>query len=920
MGHFARECKAPRSQDRGKRESYRKDPMVEESGHKAMMAIDGIGWDWSFMANEEEASKNQALVAEEVVPTKFALMAKSSSSSDNEVYDDSYCSKSCRKNTENLTTKISKLNEKKIDSESDLCNYKRGLSQVEARLVEFKVNEAKFCEKIRVLERDLELKDYRIENLTIELEEVKKERDGIDSKLEKFVNSSKNLDQMLESQKSGKDKKGVGFDEYCVVPPPSAQVYSPPKPDLSWTCLPEFVDDIVTDYSRPTSSVTVTNDELDGNNVSVYEHGGTSRNVVSKPMINFVKESDCPSVTKVNNIENARRPFIKYAKMYRHTSKSPKVKGNQRNWNNHKSQQLGKDFLMQNKACYNCGSFDHLVSMCLIRVDNGESRERVNYITTHKSMTPRAVLLKTGIKPTISNKHIPTVRHTLNIAPPKMTSFHKSAYLNVKIPFKRNSVAKYKVWVPTDRTKVPTVSSKVPTAEPTVATNKGNKGKVVKASARWIWKPKQNTNQGSNANGVSGKLLDNIEDKNYTRLKTRYCYIRNVLCISLKYIEDMISNNLIDDKGFWDSGCSRHVTGNISYLSDFEPYDGGYVSFGYGGGKITGKGIIKTGKLEFENMHFVKELKYNLFSVSQICDNKNSVLFTDSVCIVLGRDFKLEDDRHVLLRTPRQQNMYVVDLKDIVPHENLTCLIAKASIDESMLWNRRVGHLNFKIMNKLVRNNLVTGLPSKIFENDHSCADCLKEKQHRASCKSKLVNSVSKPLFTLHMDLFGSTSISSLNHKWYCLVMTDDFSSFSWTFFLKSKDETFKILRNFITEIENLKDLKVEHEENKEVLKSSGISIPIASPKESSELVIKPQQWKLLFLLFITPCPTDSENIFTIEPSEPLQTPTVLCLFSCFLSQIKPKKVADALNDESWVEAMQEELLQFKIQNVMCLG
>ncbi|GKB98706.1 ribonuclease H-like domain-containing protein, partial [Tanacetum coccineum] len=132
LGHFARECRAPRSQDRSRRESYKKEPKVEEPSHKAMMAIDGIGWDWSFMAEENEASENQALVAEEVVPTEFALMAMSSSSSDNEVYDDSYCSKSCRKNTENLTTKISKLREELFDSESDLCNYKRGLSQVEA--------------------------------------------------------------------------------------------------------------------------------------------------------------------------------------------------------------------------------------------------------------------------------------------------------------------------------------------------------------------------------------------------------------------------------------------------------------------------------------------------------------------------------------------------------------------------------------------------------------------------------------------------------------------------------------------------------------------------------------------------------------------------------------------------------------------
>nr|GEW02958.1 hypothetical protein [Tanacetum cinerariifolium] len=96
MGHFARECKASRSQDRGKRESYKQGPKEEEPAPKALMAIDGIGWDWSYMANEEE---NHALLADDEVPTEFALIAKSNSSSKNEVYDDSYCSKSCRKNT-----------------------------------------------------------------------------------------------------------------------------------------------------------------------------------------------------------------------------------------------------------------------------------------------------------------------------------------------------------------------------------------------------------------------------------------------------------------------------------------------------------------------------------------------------------------------------------------------------------------------------------------------------------------------------------------------------------------------------------------------------------------------------------------------------------------------------------------------------
>ncbi|GKC62380.1 ribonuclease H-like domain-containing protein [Tanacetum coccineum] len=510
MGHFARECKAPRSQDRGKRESYKKDPKVEEPGQKAMMAIDGIGWDWSYMAEEDEASKNHVIVADDVVPTEFALMAKSSSSSDNEVYDDSFCSKSCRKNTKNLNTKISKLNEELSDCETDLFNYKRGLSQVEARLVEIKENEIKFCEKIRLLERDMEIKDNKIEYLRNELEEVKKEKESIDFKIEKFGNASKDLDTLLGSQKLSKDKKGVGFDEYCAVLPPPAQVYSPPKQDLSWMGLPEFADDTVTDYSRPTPSVDVSkgvSSELEGNNSSVFEQGESSGNVVSKPMIKFVKETSCPNAIKVNNTESARKSTVKYDEMYRNTSKSPRVRGNQRNWNNQKSQQLGKDFLMQNKACYNCGCFDHLASNCGIWVDKGETWQRVNYsqynmkfTSTHKSLTPKTVLLKSGTKPITVNKPFSTPRSTLNVAQPKMTSFVKTTHSHVKRPFERKTTVKNQVWV----LKVPTVRTKVPIVKPTVAADLGNKGKAVKASACWIWKPKQNSlNQGSNLNGVS---------------------------------------------------------------------------------------------------------------------------------------------------------------------------------------------------------------------------------------------------------------------------------------------------------------------------------------------------------------------------------------------------------------------------------
>nr|GEV43944.1 hypothetical protein [Tanacetum cinerariifolium] len=227
----------------------------------------------------------------------------------------------------------------------------------------------------------------------------------------------------------------------------------------------------------------------------------------------------------------------------------------------------------------------------------------------------------------------------------------------------------------------------------------------------------------------------------------------------------------------------RTINRNMSYLSDFEDINGGYVAFGGNpkGGKITGKGKTRTRKLDLDDVYFVKELKFNLFSVLQMCDKKNNVLFIDNECIVLSFDFKLPDENHVLLRVYRESNMYNVDLKNIVPLGDLTCLFAKEILDESNLWHRRLGHINFKTMNKLVKGNLVRGLPSKVFENNHTCVSCKKGKKYKASCKTKPVSSVCQPL-----------------------------QRFSWVFFLATKDETRPILKTFITGIKNQLSLKVK--------------------------------------------------------------------------------------------------------------
>nr|GEZ84411.1 ribonuclease H-like domain-containing protein [Tanacetum cinerariifolium] len=171
----------------------------------------------------------------------------------------------------------------------------------------------------------------------------------------------------------------------------------------------------------------------------------------------------------------------------------------------------------------------------------------------------------------------------------------------------------------------------------------GIKGNAEKASACWVWKPKC-------------KVLDHVS---------------RLISASMTFKKFNYTDALgrpKSDKGVIDSGCSRYMTGNLYFLSKFEEINGGYVAFGGNSksGKISGKGKIKTGKLDFHDVYFVKELKFNLFSVSQMCDKKNIVLFIDTECVVLSSDYKLPDENHVLLRVPRENNMYNVDLKNVV--------------------------------------------------------------------------------------------------------------------------------------------------------------------------------------------------------------------------------------------------------------
>nr|GEV57069.1 hypothetical protein [Tanacetum cinerariifolium] len=227
--------------------------------------------------------------------------------------------------------------------------------------------------------------------------------------------------------------------------------------------------------------------------------------------------------------------------------------------------------------------------------------------------------------------------------------------------------------------------------------------------------------------------------------------------------------------GIVDSGCSRSMIGSKEKLDDFVQIKEGIVTFRGGDDKITRKGIIRTSKLNFENVYYMEELQhFNLFFVSQICDKMNKVLFTNDECIVLTKEFKLPDESQVVLRIPRRHDLYTFNLFDIQPEQPINYLLAKASFEESTKWHRRMAHVNIKTINKLAKNELVEGLPLKIFANEHKYVACNKGKQHKASYKAiSAVRTISEPLQLLHMDflvLFLSEVLIKNITLWWSLM------------------------------------------------------------------------------------------------------------------------------------------------------
>ncbi|GKA33951.1 putative ribonuclease H-like domain-containing protein [Tanacetum coccineum] len=225
----------------------------------------------------------------------------------------------------------------------------------------------------------------------------------------------------------------------------------------------------------------------------------------------------------------------------------------------------------------------------------------INTVRPFNTVQPRTSVNNTGPMKNVINNAYSTARRPFN----KITTANNSNFTKKVNSFKgtRVNIARPKA---------------------VLSVVKGNKGNAVKASACWVWRPKH-------------KILDHVSRNNGASMSfKRFDYI------------DV-------------QGRSKHMTGNRSYLTDYEEIDGGFVAFG---GNSKGEKIT-------------------------------------------GKDFKLTDESHVLLKVPRKDNMYNVDLNNVVPQGGLTCLFVNATPDESNLWHRRLRHVNFKTMNKLVRGNHV---------------------------------------------------------------------------------------------------------------------------------------------------------------------------------------------------------------------
>nr|GEX45317.1 retrovirus-related Pol polyprotein from transposon TNT 1-94 [Tanacetum cinerariifolium] len=404
-----------------------------------------------------------------------------------------------------------------------------------------------------------------------------------------------------------------------------------------------------------------------------------------------------------------------------------------------------------------------------------------------------------------------------------------------------------------------------------------------------------------------------------------------------------------------DSGCSKHMMGNLKLLINFVKKFLGTVKFGNDQiAPILGYRDLVQGAVTIKRVYYVEGLNHNLFSVGQFCDADLEVAFRKSTCYI--RDLKGND----LLKGSRGTDLYSITLQDTFS-PNPICLMAKASSSQAWLLHRRLSHLNFDIINLISKNNIVIGLLKLKFVKDHLCSSCELGKAKRKSFQTKTTPSSKRRLQLLHMDLCGPMRVESINGKKYVLVIVDDYSRYTWTHFLRDGENLDKMkekgdacifvgystqseltgmmfneLLNGSTQFvsksftETTADAPNQCQQqhstplNTQTTPERTCQVPTQEPTVTStedinkaETVEENAQVEDDEFVNIFYTPDHPLEQVIRNPSQSVRTRRQLeshgdmCMFALTVSRTEPKTIKEAMADSAWIESMQEELHQF---------
>ncbi|GKB15893.1 hypothetical protein Tco_0849816 [Tanacetum coccineum] len=619
-GHFAKECKSGRNQ--GKRsygDNGRRNSTTNEPSSQALVAQDGLGgYDWSNDFNE---------------PTNYALMAISSSS---------------------------------LSSSSDNEGYELALESLESRILRHEKNELAWGEKYEFQNYELKWREVKIDNLKMELEKVVKERDGLKVKIEKWEESSKGLNKILNSQMSAKDKNGLGYgtqldeisnksetdseismsvfevrssdeeitpandrfskaDGYHPVPSPITGNFLTPRADISFAGLDEYairkkIIESKTDTSKSKTSETIGKT----NEVNIEKPKSVHESVVSKPKINRDKviiedwnsddEDDVYAVKTVSPVKTNETQTVR-----NRVDKIGQI-----------SQKEGIRF-KKIKACFVCKSTDHLIKDCDFydkkspepklktvvnigqrvikpvwdnakRVNQQKISNNLKYPQARRTFVSSKVLTRTGlVNPVRPNGkravHIVSIARPISTARqfalkiaqtgsairpiyPRMDNVRPRASYS---PIRRSYYTKPAFRPKNLKQDVKTSRIKNMTTDGTRAVVNTSKGQLDNDLKKLRWVPRPKGNYMDHESKEKGSFI-------------------------LKKFEYGYPESILQDHAVVDSGCSIHMTSNKVYLSDYKDYNGCFVAFVSDpkGGKITGKGKIRTANLDFDDVYFVE--------------------------------------------------------------------------------------------------------------------------------------------------------------------------------------------------------------------------------------------------------------------------------------------------------------------------